>query len=530
MTNAQLVRLTAIFGMGRHLLRVVLVSMMAGFMLSAPAQTVNANQEKRTIEQQVQVQVAHWQLLRWSDGFITCNIYINHTGYPTSEEINYACGNRVLQSWLSTPACLPAQSGGSSAGCAGLMMRYVGTQTRIETQTIELPPINLRIYVTNCQPGQWCETRPGLRLVAEEPIDGYEISNVHVRVAHNEKTFPGASIEIRLPPTDEKGDWLEYWAESSFGDSSPQFALKYRAYPSVQQGRQMYRFDLLSDEWANTLPGGALLWQMFPPADGALPKLLEQPLSVGYLTTTNRYALLAGKLIQQGMVDASSCANGGLLSNGAASACGERVAADLVLAWQNRYDQQIYEAALRHNIPARVIKGIIAQESQFWPESSDPYERGLGFITENGVAMLLLWNLEYYASVCVPIYGMEGCAAGYASLRADRQIIIRRAVFDRIGSDAEIDLIAAMLYASAAQTKQLVKNVTRAEPADVTSYEEMWKMTIANYYAGSGCLGNALRASLNETYPLTWDVLSTYLEGTCVIAKDYVWRVMHYSE
>lgn len=512
------------------LLRVLFTCLLVGLLASIPASLAGANEDPRVLHEQVLVQSAHWQLLRWNDGFVTCNVYVDHASQPTVDDVNYSCGARVLQTWLTTPACTPAQMGNSSAGCTGLMLRYVGGQTRTETKTVTLPQITMRLFVTDCQPGQWCEARPGLRLVATEPVDGHQITNIHVRVARDEKAFSGAISDLKLPPTDEKGEWLEYWAESDFGDASQRFMVKYRAYSSVQDGRQVYRFDLLTDEWASSLPGGALLWQIFPPAEGSLPKLLEQPLSAGYLATTNRYALLAGQLIRNRLVDATSCSDRGLIQNGAASVCGERAAAEVVLAWQNKYDQQIYNAGLRYNVPARVIKGVVAQESQFWPESSDPYELGLGYVTESGVSMLLLWNLDYYASICVPVYGRAGCAGGYAGMREDRQTAMRRAVFDRLGTDAEVDLIAAMLYASAAQTQQLVKNVTRAEPSDATTYEDMWKMTIANYYAGSGCLGNALRASTSEEFPLKWETLSGYLEGTCTIADAYVRRVMQYSE
>jgi hypothetical protein len=515
----------------RGVLRVLLVSLALMLVLLAWPLPGRAQDDPRTFRQQVQVQAAHWQLLRWSDGFVACNLYVAHAGQPTYEDVRYSCGVRVAQTWVTTPACFPAQYGGSSARCKGLMLRYLGSETRTETKIVQLPKITMRLLVTGgCLPGQWCDSRPGLKLVADEPVEGYEILRVNVRVVNAEKSFMGNSGEIRLPPTDENGEWLEYWAESDFGDQSERFQVRYRAYSSVQAGRQLYRFDLLNDEWAATLPAGALLWQMFPPASTDLPKLFEQPLSAGYLATTNRYALLAGQLIRKGLVDATSCSDRGLLTNGAASACGERAAADAVLAWQNRYDSQIYAAGLKYNVPARVLKGVIAQESQFWPDSPDPYERGLGYVTENGVSMLLLWNLDYYAQACLPIYGRAGCAAGYSAMREDRQIILRRAVFDRIGTDAEIDLLAAMLYASASQTGQLVQNVTRADPTDATTYEDMWKMTVANYYAGSGCLGNALRASLSEKYPLKWEMLASHLEGACVIADDYVHRVIQYAE
>lgn len=523
----------SLFAWGRGMLRVFFTILITSLLLSNPASisTAKENENVRTLTEQVTVQSTHWQLLRWSDGFVTCNIYVSHTAQPNIEDVTQSCGMRIAETWITTPACIPAQNGGSSSACSGLMLRYVGAYTQTATKTVTLPAITMRLQMTDCLPGQWCEARPGLRLIAQEPVEGHSIANVVVRVANNERVFRGAVSEIRLPPTSEKGEWLEYWAESDFGDSSQRFRVKYRAYSSVQDGRQVYRFDLLTSEWADSLPGGALLWQVFPPAsDSLLPKLLEQSLSPGYLATTNRYALLAGQLIRNGLVNATTCADRGILPNGAASSCGEQAAAEAVLAWQNKYDAQIYNAGLKYHVPARLLKGVIAQESQFWPESSDPYERGLGFITENGVSLLLNWNPEYYLGVCLPVYGEAGCSAGYSNMRPDRQVIIRRAIFDRIGSDSEIDVIAATLYASAAQTQQMVGNVLRSEVSEASTYEDMWKMSLANYYAGSGCVGDALRASINEPFPIKWESIANSLEGTCAIAADYVWRVMYYAE
>lgn len=520
-----------LFGLAWGVLRFFAACALLFGWLAVPPGVSRADDDPRILREEVLIRSAHWQLLRWNDGGVVCNIYVDHVSQPSVEDVNFSCGTKVAQTWLSTPACVPAQYGASSANCTGLMLRYLGGQTRTETKETELPEITMRLYVTDeCLPGQWCETRPGLKLVADEPVAGYHITNIFVRVVNSEKAFTGATSELKLPATDEDGEWLEYWAESDFGDRSDRFQVKYRAYSTVQDERQVYRFDLLTADYASALPGGALLWQMFPPVDGSLPRIFEKPLSPGYLATTNRYALLAGQLIRNGLVDASSCSDRGVLQNGAASVCGEQVAAESVLSWQNKYDQQIFYAGQRYSVPARVIKGVIAQESQFWPESADPYEQGLGYVTESGVAMLLLWNLDYYAALCLPIYGRAGCAAGYTSMREDRQMLVRRAAFNRIGTEAEIDLIAAMLYASAAQTQQMVKNVTRAEPADVTTYEDMWKITIANYYAGSGCTGNALRASIGEEFPLKWETIAGYLEEACQIADDYVWRVMYYSE
>jgi hypothetical protein len=173
---------------------------------------------------------------------------------------------------------------------------------------------------------------------------------------------------------------------------------------------------------------------------------------------------------------------------------------------------------------------MIAQESQFWPITDNPYEQGLGYITEDGVSMLLLWNYPYYLSVCLPAFNAQICWGGYSNLTKERQTILRGIVFGKIGTAEEIDLLAAMLYASAAQTEQLVTNVMGRDLSDVTTYEDMWKMSVANYYAGSGCLGETLRAAAADAPPLTWDGLATQLQGVCKIADSYVKRVLGYSD
>jgi hypothetical protein len=482
-----------------------------------------ADDDPRNFDEEVTVNIVHWQLARWNDGVAVCDLYLRHETQPVVEEVAQVCGRETANAWLLTPPC-----GGNVSGCSGLLLRQIGKSTYTYTRHVNLPSVTMYVTAINCNPGEWCTSRPEVRVVAEEPLTGHQIIRVHLRIGDREKIYDGSDAILQLPLTNEQGASLEYWAESDFGDESDRFAVKFR---SVKEGEEVsYRFDLLNDASAANLPGGALLWDIFPPANGSLPKLFERPLSAGYLATTNRYAYLAGHLIRAGKVNASNCADGGIYLNGFATQCGEQASAEQVLVWQNKFDSQIYEASLKYNVPPRVLKGVIAQESQFWPESSDPYERGLGYITEDGVSMLLLWNRDYYLSQCIPIYGLNGCSAGYSSLQADRQVVLRRAVFNKISTKEEIDLLAAMLYASAAQTKQMVVNVARTEPANISTYEDMWKMSISNYYSGSGCLGTALRSALKDEKSFSWDEVSPYLLGDCQIAKDYVHRVFLYAD
>lgn len=53
-----------------------------------------------------------WQLVRWSDGLPLCLIEVTHDGLPTGAEIYTQCGAERYQSWLNTPPCDAASSGG----------------------------------------------------------------------------------------------------------------------------------------------------------------------------------------------------------------------------------------------------------------------------------------------------------------------------------------------------------------------------------------------------------------------------------
>ncbi len=487
---------------------------------------VNADEGRSFIKNETTIPLAHWQLLRWQDGATVCNLYVRHGNQPTSDDIVQTCGQKTLDDWLTTPPC----TGVGGGYCSGLMLRQVSPKMGTTTGELALPDISIRVETVNCIPGQVCTDRPELRVIAEEPVDGHQITRVHVRIEGTEKIYEGTEGQFRLPLTADNGGWLTYWADSSLGDTSKLFQVKFRAVKLDGSDSPTFQLDLLTDEWAENLPAGSARWEIFPTAGKPLPQIYEQPLAKEYLATANRYNYLAAHLIHKGLVDARSCQDGGVLVGGAASACGETAAAAQVVEWQNKYDEQIYQAAIKYNIPARLLKGMIAQESQFWPVSDNPYEQGLGYITEDGVSMLLLWNYQYYLATCVPAFDAQICWGGYSNLRVERQTILRGIVFGKVGTSEELDLLAAMLFASAAQTEQLVTNVMGRDLSDVTTYEDMWKMSIANYYAGSGCLGETLRAAAVDELPLTWDGVAKQLQGVCKIADNYVKRVIGYSD
>jgi hypothetical protein len=488
-----------------------------------------AAEDPRIVEKNYTIRAHHWQLANWHDGFPVCDLYVEHTQKPSYEEVINFCGYSLLLEWLYTPPCTEAANGKPAKGCDGLLQRYIGKTTYSYKKEVEIPRIQTSLETLNCMPGEWCESNPTVRVTAIEPLPDYRILKVHVRVGGREKIYDGSDGQFPLPMTGQQGDWLEYWAVSDYGDQSEHTMVQFRNLQSDSRP-SFHHFDLLGPGWEAFSASGSQIWGIFPPTDPPLLNVLEQPLTAQYLFTTNRYIYLASQLIKSGHIDASSCPNSGLYSDGSANPCGERAAAEMVFEWQNRYNELIFRSAVKHNVPARVLKGILAQETQFWPTSGNPYELGLGKITTNGADMLLMWNLDYYLSICTPIYTTIGCSAGYSNLSPAQQTVLHGMVFDKVGTPDEIDMLAATLVASAAQVNQLIRNTAQKDPAEVTNYEDMWKFTIANYHIGSGCVGVGMENIAKSESDFNWEDLAVNMVGDCKNAQDYVSSVIAHTD
>ena len=52
-----------------------------------------------------------WWLLSWSDNQIICQVYIDHEGWPTAEEVLNDCGGNIYKQWLATQSCTGLDQG-----------------------------------------------------------------------------------------------------------------------------------------------------------------------------------------------------------------------------------------------------------------------------------------------------------------------------------------------------------------------------------------------------------------------------------
>src|SRR3990172_9593805 len=159
------------------------------------------------------------------------------------------------------------------------------------------------------------------------------------------------------------------------------------------------------------------IWKAFPQRGYAVPDWLYTPTKVSELQTDEPYSYLAGKLLLNGLATAPDCPFNGLLPTGFASQCGLEKIRPQVNAWQNQFDEGIYNSAVKNAVPARLLKNIFAQESQFWLGQSDDNQHfGLGQITEGGIDPLFLSYPDYFKLVCTDVLSAETCETKYAEL------------------------------------------------------------------------------------------------------------------
>jgi hypothetical protein len=206
-------------------------------------------------------------------------------------------------------------------------------------------------------------------------------------------------------------------------------------------------------------------------------------------------------------------------------------AREKVIAWQNKNNQAIMEAGLEAHVPARLLKGMIAQESQFYAKWEMPEEYGLGMLTEHGVDMLLQWNEAYYMNKCGLIYGADYCENGYLNIKSEHRRVLIGYVMQDIGTDKEYRVLAEALYASCYQAYYIVSYYTDLKPNQVADYETMWRIAMGIYHAGFGCMADGVSAGWGTgSDGLYWENIEPYLSGDCSSAVDYFDKATYYTE
>lgn len=475
--------------------------------------------------------VHEWGLYKWENNSLVCGFRTYSENEPNAEDILIACGKDIHDEWKKAQMCYPYQ-GNNTKECSGFYLHRTGAfpvqmDLYDKTTIIALEP-----DIVNCPLNSICEERPLMMIHSQFSIpqnsDIVELEKIYIDDGTLELSCDPINCTYKLPLTDEKGAVIEYWGEYSNGTTSKPKEIIFRNI--FLEDENEYHLDIITDKWKEQPNGCVCEWEIFPALNNSNSTLYDVPLSSQDLFTKTNYYILAGKLIWMGIVDASSCSDGGLMENLAASPCGMREAKDQVTNIQNKFNNQILDASMENGIPPKILKGLIGQESQFWRDTVIPGEYGFGHITENGMDQLLLWNPEYFLELCLLNLDESQCTAGYAQLGEFHKDYLIGQSIKRIGTSMEFDLLAKTLKAGCNQTYQIISNITRKEPREVLTYDDLWRMNLGIYTAGAGCIGDALeQAWKRHRKDLSWSHIAEQLDENCQNADGYFENVKMYG-
>ena len=245
------------------------------------------------------------------------------------------------------------------------------------------------------------------------------------------------------------------------------------------------------------------------------------------LYTEEKYFFLAGQLISNDLIDASSCPTEGLMLNGYANACGMDIAMPTVVAVQNIINEPILRAWENVGVPPVLLKQLILVESQFWPSNYGTTHFGFGHITNIGLRNALEWNPSLYAKVC-PSYAGESCAKNIATAQTILNSLVSTCSTCKYGinpaaANRSVDILAEVLLGHCYQTAQLTYNATGWHSSLVVDYATIWKLTLMDYNAGSKCVFDALSSTFDITNgPIKWSDIAPNVNGNqCIRGFNY---------
>jgi len=484
-----------------------------------------------------------WWLSSWTGNTVVCIIDIDHEGLPTGGDIFKICGQDIYDKWIVTKPCPQGDT------CDGYYLQLVKSFPAQRKVSVQQPPPLVWVTLKGCVTYKStfrCDSLPTLVLTGEEPLQGEHITSLAGNI--DGKPFTCDPVcQVDLVSTDENGSTLQFWAYSSYGDSSEVFQARVRVAKSTDPSDQAWYTDVLSTQWrGDTLAGCSQIWDKFPPVGGS-PDWLITPQQPDDLATNVSYEYLAAALIQHNVVDASACEANGLLANGFANECGLDAARSASHAWQNRFDTLIFSAAQQTGVPASLLKNIFARESQFWPGTyASHLEAGLGQMTDGGADVVLTWNPSFYEQFCPSVLDQSVCNTKIYPNPEDQwhgigldeveRSLLRGALIQSVDAvcpncslgtdmdkaDFSVGVFAQMLVASCKQTGEVIDINYRNSAGNAVSYDDMWRFTLVDYNAGPGCLGLAVDKTSSSGEPLDWEHLSSHITPACQGANHYV--------
>lgn len=467
-----------------------------------------------------------WDLVSNQDGRVICQAIVNHPNCPSNEETIQICADQIFPP-LSTPD--PAGTSSTTPRPTAVPFnladffrtvnwRFIATQELTRTIKEPLPAIIINLTVPPDQSAPYYAF-----IAAYEPVFGERITSITGVLNGIPFTCPSERCQVPI----KNNSSLEFWASSSFGDDSKHM----QAVLVIS-----HKVDKTTLELTSLVPA-----TMFRDACGLawglpqtkLPAWASFPATPDELNTKKPYQYLAGKLLAAGVVDAGECPGGGLMGNGGSNNCGLEATNQAVIDWQNHYDVSIWESGRSLGIPPRLLKSLIAQESQFWPGNSRHIysEFGLGQISQSGADVALRWDNDLFSTICSGL--VYDCSKIYGRLSSWMQATMRGGLVRSLNSECatcphgidegrayeSIPMVARTLRSNCLQVNYLMDRHNAT-----ASYEDLWRFTLVSYHSGYQCIQEALYGAYMNLQEEDWAHVSGYLG--CPGSLLYVDEVM----
>jgi hypothetical protein len=418
--------------------------------------------------------------------------------------------------------------------CEGVYIYLVAITPKEREVVVELPKPTVWLTLEGCPQttvDEICPSLPILVFTGEEPLPDQSIVAIQ-GIYDGRLLLPREHLSLQMRPRAGALQWV--WAiRTAIGEH---YCARYGQSASCSGGSGWY-VDVISSQYqGEQLTSCARIWEAFPPA-GTPPNWLSTPDHFELLASGEPYFYLAGRIITQGLVDVASCPGGGLLPNGYADACGLE-GSPVIEVWQNQFDPA--SSVNESGVPAQLMKNLFAQESQFWPGMFRvPFEFGLGQVTDQGADAIFMWNPVFFDQFCPLVLSSDACSRGYLGLTVPDQAILRGALALQAKADCvncptgvnlddtyfTVSLFANMLKAKCAQVARTVFTATNQMAGRVASYEDLWRLTVANYHAGPGCTAFAIHQAWQTAGKLDWGTVSTRFTEPCRGVVPYVEQI-----
>jgi hypothetical protein len=480
-----------------------------------------------------------WRLLSNSKNKLLCEIIIDHDGNPTEAETIVACPdlmnpqNPTPLPLLPTITAKPGKKTPTSEPTPTIVptpspvdytellrvnhWQLITSKIISRSKKVPIPEIIVSIDFPSGP-----VSHPYVTISAIEPVDGYQITNIQGTLGDIPFRCPGAICDLQFNYDSQ----ITFWASSSFGDESKKNSVTARVsqdakgnYVTVSSLIPISQYgDACSKIWGSEMTFPLASWSSLPnsPTD---------------LYTDENLQLLSGQLISHGIVDTSSCPGNGLVGVGIPNACGLENSKPMTISWQNRFNDNIWEASRETMIPAWLIKSVIEVESQFWPANIKYQfvEYGLGQVNLMGAETALHWNPDLQAMVCQDL--VYNCNRNFIALDPQTKLVLQGGLLRMLNAECtncqfgiDLDLagqsinpLARILRSECTQTAYILSNQKKA-----TTYDDLWRFSIVGYHSGYECLQNAVKNLTDRDEPLDWSHVAPYLETDCPGSVAYV--------